>query len=93
MSPIAAEDLKTRFALREMSSILRDCKPKSFPKVLTQYAVELNKPAVEWMEKTPGKKLPSDYKLYPGKMDHASCAGFIVRPSPTRSVKRRQAKQ
>lgn len=30
------------------------------------------------MEQNPKLKLPPDFKLYPGKLDHATCVSFAV---------------
>jgi hypothetical protein len=34
----------------------------------------------DFMRDFPGKRLPHDFKTYPGKMDHATCVAFTVGP-------------
>eukprot|EP01102_Stenamoeba_stenopodia_P000971 TRINITY_DN10882_c0_g1_i2.p1 TRINITY_DN10882_c0_g1~~TRINITY_DN10882_c0_g1_i2.p1 ORF type:complete len:1058 (+),score=235.92 TRINITY_DN10882_c0_g1_i2:60-3233(+) len=52
---------------------------------ILQYCIEVNKKAADWMTNNPGKKLPSNYKLYPGKMDHTSCVCLKVPNTKGRS--------
>ena len=40
---------------------------------LLKYCERTSAAAVKWMVENPHDKLPSDYVLYPGKMDHTTC--------------------
>jgi len=45
---------------------------------LVNYCKETCKAASEWMSANPKSRLPKDYRLYPGKMDHTTCVCFVV---------------
>ena len=47
--------------------------PKEVVDLILEYCVRVTKSSREFMEANPGLKLPSNYKLYPGKMDHTTC--------------------
>lgn len=78
MNVLEAEDLKTRYTLEELRKICKDTKPTYLPKKLTDHAIKVNEASVQWMRTNPAGKLPSDYQKYPGKMDHTTCALFVV---------------
>jgi len=40
---------------------------------LTSYCIENCAASASWMQANPRKRLPQDYRLYPGKMDHTTC--------------------
>lgn len=40
---------------------------------LMNHCFATNRNAATFMQENPTKKLPKDYKLYPGKMDHTTC--------------------
>jgi hypothetical protein len=73
--PEDTEEAKTNFRNKFLSSELGEIakKNKNFTLIdicqhLIQYCWYLTKKGREWMETNSGKKLPSDYALYPGKM-------------------------
>lgn len=45
---------------------------------LITYCKELCNASAQWMAENPTKRLPKDYRLYPGKMDHTTCCIFAV---------------
>lgn len=45
---------------------------------LINHCIATNRNAAIWMQENPTKKLPKDYKLYPGKMDHTTCVALRV---------------
>lgn len=45
---------------------------------ILQYCINTNHNAVSWMENNPNQRLPRDYKMYPGKMDHTTCVCLRV---------------
>lgn len=47
--------------------------PKDVVDLILDYCVRVTMSSRDFMESNPGLKLPSDYKLYPGKMDHSTC--------------------
>lgn len=52
--------------------------PLDIVRQLTCYCREICAASAEWMRENPSKRLPKDYRLYPGKMDHTTCVCFIV---------------
>jgi hypothetical protein len=50
---------------------------------LLQYCEKVTEKSRSFMETT-GKRLPSDFKNFPGKLDHTTCISFLVK-SPTKS--------
>eukprot|EP01095_Lingulamoeba_sp_RSL-Kostka_P000267 TRINITY_DN1040_c1_g2_i1.p1 TRINITY_DN1040_c1_g2~~TRINITY_DN1040_c1_g2_i1.p1 ORF type:complete len:528 (-),score=160.83 TRINITY_DN1040_c1_g2_i1:166-1749(-) len=52
--------------------------PEFITKKLIEHCVLVNTSATNWMCSNTGKKLPQDYQLYPGKMDHTTCISFKV---------------
>lgn len=46
--------------------------------VLLQHCVNITKASREFMEQNPKLKLPPDFKMYPGKLDHATCVCLSV---------------
>ena len=47
--------------------------PKEVAELLLDYCTRVTLSSRTFMEANPSLKLPSDYKLYPGKMDHTTC--------------------
>ena len=45
---------------------------------ITEHCKYFCQAAVDWMQENPFKRLPKDYKLYPGKMDHTTILCFVV---------------
>lgn len=52
-------------------------------KTLVDYCVCLTKSSRDWLENVEVGKLPEDYRLYPGKMDHTTCVAVQLRAKPT----------
>ena len=62
------------------------------------HCLATNRNAAEFMQLYPTKKLPKDYRLYPGKMDHTTCMAFRVNENEVlldkvRAVRREQLEQ
>jgi serine/threonine protein phosphatase PrpC len=55
--------------------------PSSLSQVLVDFCDNLTAPSRDFMKQNPGKKLPNDYKLYPGKMDHTTCVVLKIQSS------------
>ena len=45
---------------------------------LMKHIVKVTEKQREYLELNTGSKIPDDYTLYPGKMDHSTCVNFIV---------------
>jgi len=52
--------------------------PKAIANLLVEHCLRITEPGRVFMETNPGRKLPVDYVLYPGKMDHSSCVIWRV---------------
>lgn len=50
-------------------------------KRITDYCYALTAPSRAFMEEFPQKKLPSDYKDFPGKLDHTTCVAVKLKSS------------
>jgi len=53
-------------------------RPQQIVDILLRHAIEVTRAGREFMEKFPNKRLPQDFKAYPGKMDHISCVCYRV---------------
>jgi hypothetical protein len=42
--------------------------------------LQLTAPSREFFLNNPGRRLPRDYKLFPGKMDHTTCLCIKIHP-------------
>jgi len=51
---------------------------KTVADVLAQHCVTTTKASRDFMEQNPKLKLPPDFKMYPGKLDHATCVCLCV---------------
>ena len=54
--------------------------PENIVNKLMEYVINTTESSRKWMETNQGKRLPCNYKLYPGKMDHTTCLVFGVGP-------------
>eukprot|EP01129_Flabellula_baltica_P017425 TRINITY_DN9655_c0_g1_i1.p1 TRINITY_DN9655_c0_g1~~TRINITY_DN9655_c0_g1_i1.p1 ORF type:complete len:409 (-),score=83.19 TRINITY_DN9655_c0_g1_i1:20-1246(-) len=52
--------------------------PKLLTKKLLRHCIDMTAAGRQFMEQNPNSTLPSDYQLYPGKMDHTTCVAFKV---------------
>ena len=52
--------------------------PQEIVKSLIKYCVDTCAPSAAWMQNNPNKRLPKDYRLYPGKMDHTTVMCYVV---------------
>lgn len=77
---VNVEDIAAKFRLLFLKHVL-DSRVYS-PTSILDCAMKLSEDATftsrEFMETQPGKRLPKDYALYPGKMDHTTCVIFKV---------------
>lgn len=56
--------------------------PQQIVDVLLRHAVDITRSSRDFMERYPSKRLPPDFKTYPGKMDHVSCVCVRVGVTP-----------
>eukprot|EP01104_Vermistella_antarctica_P015048 TRINITY_DN4860_c0_g1_i2.p1 TRINITY_DN4860_c0_g1~~TRINITY_DN4860_c0_g1_i2.p1 ORF type:complete len:1810 (-),score=454.74 TRINITY_DN4860_c0_g1_i2:90-5519(-) len=91
LSPERAEVAKTLYREVKVAELLKEHMAKHGATTLTsslacdclmEYSAEINKPAQDWMEEHPNKKLPSDYTRFPGKMDHSTAICWQVGNAP-----------
>jgi len=55
-----------------------DLTPKAITDKIMKYCWNITSKSREFMEKNPNKKQPTDYKGFPGKMDHTTCITFLI---------------
>merc|ERR1711991_612959 len=53
---------------------------------LVDYCVRLTESSRDWLESVSVGQLPTDYRLYPGKMDHTSAMSVVVTRDPNAPV-------
>lgn len=53
--------------------IQKPISPQTIVKDLIQYSVKTTEPIRKFITSNPGKRVPNDYKLFPGKLDHTTC--------------------
>jgi hypothetical protein len=90
--PVDVEHVKAAYAQRYLNEQLLQplarqadggrLTPRLVGERLVRHAVETTDTARSEMERIPEKRLPKDYALFPGKLDHVSCAVFRVQPFP-----------
>jgi hypothetical protein len=71
---------KSKYALQFMENLLSDCEevtPKIICEKFTNYCTYLTHSSRSYLENNM-KKLPADYRLFPGKMDHTSVIAVRV---------------
>jgi len=76
-------EYRTNFLKKLFLQIMDDKKVKKLEvnevtKKLLEHCQEVTKKSRVFMEQNPGKRLPSDYLLFPGKLDHSTCLAFKV---------------
>lgn len=84
LTPEKEQEIKGEFLEKKIYEIITKNgsrtrpKPKAVTRDLLKMCWNLTEPSREWMRTHPNKKLPSDYSIFPGKMDHSSCLCFKV---------------
>ena len=83
--PSEANAAKAEWRTSEMGKIVESNDPSVEDMVdkLITYCEDKNKAAQDFMKEHQGKKLPNDYELYPGKMDHTTVVCMKVGEIPT----------
>merc|ERR1712137_516510 len=77
---INVEEVAQHYRMDYLQRLIADIEftPSAIVKRVMEHCDEITKNGREWMETNRGKKLPRDYKAYPGKMDHTTCVVFRV---------------
>jgi hypothetical protein len=52
--------------------------PAEITNSLLQFSAEINQKSSQWMQEHPFQKLPVNYAMFPGKMDHCTCITIRV---------------
>lgn len=73
---------KSKYILDEITKLILDEQGNTTPQRITlrllEFCTNLTKTSRDFMEANPTQKLPGDFKLYPGKLDHATCVCIRV---------------
>mmetsp|Transcript_46605 Transcript_46605/g.117355 ORF Transcript_46605/g.117355 Transcript_46605/m.117355 type:complete len:817 (-) Transcript_46605:7-2457(-) len=71
---------RQRWATDFMQKMLGQTRPEpeSFTNVLVEHSLQVNQRSRKFMLDYPSRRLPSDFKEFPGKMDHTTCMAFRV---------------
>eukprot|EP01102_Stenamoeba_stenopodia_P011036 TRINITY_DN336_c0_g1_i1.p1 TRINITY_DN336_c0_g1~~TRINITY_DN336_c0_g1_i1.p1 ORF type:complete len:945 (+),score=158.27 TRINITY_DN336_c0_g1_i1:308-3142(+) len=85
------EEKKYQYSTQKIAELLKSvpntpegkAHARKISNVLIEYASSVTSPSRDFMVNFPKKKLPIDYKTYPGKMDHTSCISLRVGEFPT----------
>ena len=54
--------------------------PQEIVRKLIHHSHSITRSSRMWMRANPGKRLPSDFQRFPGKMDHATCVAVTIGP-------------
>lgn len=82
-----AEKIKNMFAMKFLTAMVGGPKSinqqskttcSSIVNKLTNNCLTMTKASRDFMENNPQKKLPKDFKQYPGKMDHSTVIAFKI---------------
>eukprot|EP01126_Amoeba_proteus_P006652 TRINITY_DN12320_c0_g1_i4.p1 TRINITY_DN12320_c0_g1~~TRINITY_DN12320_c0_g1_i4.p1 ORF type:complete len:265 (-),score=62.99 TRINITY_DN12320_c0_g1_i4:227-1021(-) len=81
---------KSQFASKLLSRLYKQVKKQNdgfmtmemLSEAIVQYCFDQTQLAKEFMEQFPNKHLPSDYSLFPGKLDHITCVCVRVKHIP-----------
>ncbi|KAF2074491.1 hypothetical protein CYY_004196 [Polysphondylium violaceum] len=79
--PSETEDAKSDYRKRWLSDHFQteeQLEPTFISNTLLKHCTVTTQSSRDFMEQNTSKKLPSDYTLYPGKMDHNTCVCFKV---------------
>jgi len=76
----AAEQARSSYRVKLLGDIIRAVSrsPEHIVPEVLKHCLKTNQNAVKWMQEHKGKRLPFDYKSYPGKMDHTTCVCFKI---------------
>mmetsp|Transcript_18713 Transcript_18713/g.56105 ORF Transcript_18713/g.56105 Transcript_18713/m.56105 type:complete len:449 (-) Transcript_18713:127-1473(-) len=84
MSREAEEDAKVLYVERNLEARLgklKECTSEAVTRCILDHVIQVTLPGREWLMANPRKRLPKNYREYPGKMDHATCLTITV-PEP-----------
>ena len=74
------EEAASRFRVQYFKKLLgnKEYTPHNILTTAIHHSETTTSQSRDFMETKPGKRLPKDYGLYPGKMDHSTCVAFRV---------------
>merc|ERR1712137_100269 len=77
---VDVEEIASNFRVRFLADLIGDLEytPINILERVIQHSVNTTKSSRDFMENNPGRRLPRDYSLYPGKMDHTTCVIFRI---------------
>ena len=79
--PSAATPVVERNLQSTVRAIIGDrTDPAGIVTSLVQHCLDTTRSSRTWMLENPGRRLPRDYKLFPGKMDHTTCLCVQIVP-------------
>ena len=83
-TPSQANAAKAEWRVNEMKRVIDSDDPtvEDITTKFVQYCNEKNVPAQRFMQENLGKRLPNDYTLFPGKMDHTTMVALRVGQIP-----------
>ncbi|KAL6066075.1 TipA [Balamuthia mandrillaris] len=80
-----ADETKNQFRIQYLNDIIKKAKRKGSPLTpaqlaaqVTYHAYALTQSSRQFIENNSHARLPEDYTLYPGKMDHTSCVAIFA---------------
>ena len=83
-TPSQANAAKAEWRVNEMKRVVGTETPnvEEITTKFVEYCCKMNEPAQKFMQENLGKKLPNDYTLFPGKMDHTTMVTLRVGEIP-----------
>ena len=85
LDPRIVDDLFTKFRIEFLSTLLFENEPDArfistqrIVQKLLYNSMETTRSSRRFMQLNPAERLPSDYSLFPGKMDHTTCLAATV---------------
>ena len=80
ISSDVVEKAREQFQCALLEQLLCGCDPpRKVVDALISHSQEATKRVRDFMESNPRARQPADLRLYPGKMDHATCVAVVVK--------------
>eukprot|EP01089_Gocevia_fonbrunei_P000235 TRINITY_DN1023_c0_g2_i2.p1 TRINITY_DN1023_c0_g2~~TRINITY_DN1023_c0_g2_i2.p1 ORF type:complete len:498 (+),score=74.96 TRINITY_DN1023_c0_g2_i2:373-1866(+) len=82
---LKTDEIKNHFRAQFMRALIKSgggtfptLMPENVTGILVDHSTQLTMSSRKFMETYPNKRLPDDYVLYPGKMDHSTCVTLVA---------------
>ena len=77
---VDVELVASKYRIQYLQNLISDIEltPGNVVSKIMDHCSKITLSSRDFMEKNPGKRLPKDFKKYPGKMDHTTCTVFRV---------------